>query len=1134
MRRAFLIGVLMLAACGRTAPLFEGGGPCIFTSDCPAGRVCLDGVCVALGGADGGEDAPPPLKGFGEPCAAGPECQSGYCLPGPSGSFCTLRCASACPVGYDCKLVPDPNQTGVSLGLCAVAEALLCQPCGGDTDCGASGGDKCLPLPGGSSCGRDCTYVACPDGYVCGPADGGVAVPGQCVPAGGTCQCTRDTVGMTRGCSAHNEIGTCSGAQVCTGNGPSWGPCSAPVPAAEVCNGVDDDCNGRVDDGLEPRPCSRSNGPWTCTGTETCTGADGWVCDAPTPEAEKCDYVDNNCDGQTDEGFVDQYGRYVTPEHCGGCGNDCRALIPHVAEATCVITDAGDPACRAVSCQAGFFPYLDGRICLALPANLCADCAVDADCVGPGSRCLALPEGEHGCGRDCGAGSLYGTSCPAGYACQPAAGASQCVPTAGTCVCSAATAGAMRACTIDTCGGFQTCGQQGAAWAWSACDVKPYNPEICDALDNDCDGVIDNGFLDPATGKYIRDDNCGFCNNDCSKYWSATLQHATGVCDTTPAMPVCKLQCVSGWVDVDGSPADGCECQKLSDDDPPDEGPYPTPGQAYVDANCDGVDGVIGKALFVSALAPAGGDGSMAHPFTTIAEALAAFPGSGKQYILVAEGTYRENVMLAAGVQLFGGYSGTFRARDVVLHTSIIEGQVPAGGMSGPRGAIHAESIAQASPRTVVSGFTILGADLADPTPADEDGVATFAVYVKDCGSGVTVSDNEIVAGRGGKGGRGSTGSRGYGRQSSTALDGATGLDDGRMPAPCNNLSRAGGVGGKNAVCGADAAPGGGVVCPSFNWTPPKIGAQQQYVVPTTGGNGEGGYDLSFDDKSGTSCSHMTQGTFPGTLSNHNGEDGAPGPLGADGAGGGGGAAAWGSIAGGVWVPGAAALDGALGAIGVPGGGGGAGGGVAAFLTGCGVNGCCPSFEYGATGGGGGAGACGGGGGHAGRAGGASIAVIVVFSSTPIALPRITANRIQRNFGGDGGEGGFGGLGGVGGAGGRGGLQQNWSGSYGGKGGDGGGGGSGGGGGGGGGGPSFGLLAYGADATTLATGNTFVTADTAPTGGLGGRGGSSTTTPAYGAVGQDGASSNVFGVWSCAAGCPADRHCDANGVCVPN
>ena len=76
--------------------------------------------------------------------------------------------------------------------------------------------------------------------------------------------------------------------QVCVG---------ASYPGGELCDGVDNDCDGVVDNDLY-RPCNTACG----VGYEICSSG-GWIdCNAPQPRTELCDGVDNDCDGQLDEG----------------------------------------------------------------------------------------------------------------------------------------------------------------------------------------------------------------------------------------------------------------------------------------------------------------------------------------------------------------------------------------------------------------------------------------------------------------------------------------------------------------------------------------------------------------------------------------------------------------------------------------------------------------------------------------------------------------------------------------------------------------------------------------------------------------------------------------------------------------
>ena len=455
--------------------------------------------------------------------------------------------------------------------------------------------------------------------------------------------------------------------------------CLARGATEELCNGRDDDCDGIIDDGQEPRSCEAERTGLICPGTEVCEGERGWVCDAPAPSSEACDGVDNDCDGIIDDGFVNEAGVYDRVEHCGACGRDCAALIPGATELAC----REEATCVALACVDGRVPALDGSGCLLRQDGLCEACAESTDCPLPGSECLDLGDGELACGRACGPeadpeGRLG--PCASGFGCADG----QCRPDTGTCRCGASSVGAVRACAVDACQGFQSCEGGQGGFAWSSCDIGG-NVETCDEVDNDCDGAIDEDFRDDS-GRYVADEHCGVCNSDCTNRFTVD-DHAIGACGFDDGRPECVIAActreVEGgvefeFVDVNGSPEDGCECRRrvgAKSDEPDVFDVFPDLGTSFVDANCDGIDGEVGSALFVSASATAGGDGRRSLPFRTLAPALDALRTGRGSYILVAEGTYDagpEPLRLRGGDRLFGGYSTDFARRDVALFSTVL------------------------------------------------------------------------------------------------------------------------------------------------------------------------------------------------------------------------------------------------------------------------------------------------------------------------------------------------------------------------------------------------------------------------------------------------------------------------------
>jgi MYXO-CTERM domain-containing protein len=113
--------------------------------------------------------------------------------------------------------------------------------------------------------------------------------------------------------------------------------------AAELCNGFDDDCDGAVDPGCrctdgETRACGSDLG--VCrAGTERCAGGAWGACEgAVGATPERCNGLDDDCDGAIDDGAD---AACADGEVCTADG--CQPLLPDVPEEPPVTDEpAGD------------------------------------------------------------------------------------------------------------------------------------------------------------------------------------------------------------------------------------------------------------------------------------------------------------------------------------------------------------------------------------------------------------------------------------------------------------------------------------------------------------------------------------------------------------------------------------------------------------------------------------------------------------------------------------------------------------------------------------------------------------------------------------------------------------------------
>lgn len=205
------------------------------------------------------------------------------------------------PVRESCNGEDDDCDGEIDEGCeCLPQETQSCY----EGDAGTEGVGQCTA--GEESCEAgawsECAGQVVPDTETCNGADddcdGDVDEGCDCLPD--------ETQGCYSGSAATQGVGVCeSGLQTCNGSG-AWGPCvGAVVPEPESCNGDDDDCDGATDELDEPGACDSGQEGACGVGIQACSGG-GLVCEATvSPQVETCDGEDNDCDGDTDEGLVD-------------------------------------------------------------------------------------------------------------------------------------------------------------------------------------------------------------------------------------------------------------------------------------------------------------------------------------------------------------------------------------------------------------------------------------------------------------------------------------------------------------------------------------------------------------------------------------------------------------------------------------------------------------------------------------------------------------------------------------------------------------------------------------------------------------------------------------------------------------
>jgi len=336
--------------------------------------------------------------------------------------------------------------------------------------------------------------------------------------------------------------------------------------AEEICDGVDQDCDGELDEGVTTTWYTDADADgWgdSTTGTEACTPASGQVaqdgdCDDTDPafhpgaaEDDCADPHDYNCDGSTGYADADADGwaacldcddgnTAVHPEAtevCNGIDDDCNAVIDDdsAADAPTWYADSdgdgfGDAAASAAACAQPSGYVADATDCDDTSAAV--NPAATELCNGIDDDCDAILDEDDAAD----APTWYADADGDGFG-DAATSAAACAPPSG-----------FVADATD-------CDDTSAA-------VNPAATELCDGIDDDCDGVIDEDDAADAGTWYLDADSDGY--GDAATTATACTQPAGHVSDPS--------DCDDGDPAVNPGAVEGCngtddDCDGVIDED---------------------------------------------------------------------------------------------------------------------------------------------------------------------------------------------------------------------------------------------------------------------------------------------------------------------------------------------------------------------------------------------------------------------------------------------------------------------------------------------------------------------------------------------------------------------------------------